>query len=94
MTDRRAFVIVFVIAVSTAEDNFIHYDDDLPLHSTSVLHNGKMSSLFMACIEATEEAIINSLFAAETMAGRDGHIVEALPVDKVMELMKKYNKIK
>jgi len=80
----------YVIAVSTAEENFIPYDYDSPLHSTSVLHNGKMSSLFMACIEATEEAIINSLFAAETMTGRDGHVIEALPVDKVMELMKKH----
>ena len=79
----------YVIAVSTAKENFIPYDYDSPLHSTSVLHNDKMSSLFMACIEATEEAVINSLFAAETMTGRDGHIIEALPVDEVMELMKR-----
>jgi D-aminopeptidase len=84
----------YVIAVSTAEENFIPYNYDTPLHTTSVLYNGKMSSLFMATIEATEEAIINSLFAAEDMLGRDGHKVEALPVDKVMELMEKYAKIK
>ena len=53
-----------------------------------------MSPLFLAAIEATEEAILNSLFAAETMIGRDGHKIEALPIDKVIELMKKYNKIK
>ena len=83
----------YVIAVSTAKENFISYDYDTPLHTTSVLYNGKMSSLFMATIEATEEAIINSLFAAEDMVGRDGHKVKALPVDNIMELMEKYNKI-
>ena len=40
----------------------------------------------MAAIEATEEAILNSLFAATTIEGRDGHIGRAIPVDKVMEL--------
>ena len=84
----------YVIAVSTAEENFIPYDYDSPTHTTSVLHNGKMSSLFMACIEATEEAVVNSLFAAEDIIGRDGHEIKALPVEEVMELMKKYNKIK
>jgi D-aminopeptidase len=49
-----------------------------------------MSPLFMAAIEATEEAIINSLFHAETMSGRDGHKVEALPVDKVLRLMEQH----
>ena len=45
----------------------------------------------MAAIEATEEAIINSLFAATTVKGRGGRTVEALPVDKVMAILKKYN---
>ena len=46
-----------------------------------------MSPLFMAVIEATEEAIINSLFAAETMMGKDGRTVEALPKEKVLEII-------
>jgi D-aminopeptidase len=52
-----------------------------------------MSPLFLATIEATEEAILNSLFAAESMTGRDGHEIQALPIDKVLELMKKYNRV-
>jgi D-aminopeptidase len=48
----------------------------------------------MAAIEATEEAIINSLFAATTTKGIDGHTAEALPVDKVISILKKYNRIK
>ena len=44
-------------------------------------------TLFMATIEATEEAILNSLFHAETMVGRDGHEVTAMPVDEVLRIM-------
>jgi D-aminopeptidase len=47
----------------------------------------------LAVIEAAEEAIINSLFAAETMAGKDGRKVEALPKDEVIKILKKYNVI-
>jgi D-aminopeptidase len=55
-----------------------------------------MSPLFMAANEATEEAILNSLFAAETMTskmkGKEKRI-EALPIKKVLEILKKYNRI-
>jgi D-aminopeptidase len=47
-----------------------------------------MTSLFLAVIEATEEAIINSLFASETMTGKGGRIVEELPKGKVLEWIK------
>ena len=47
----------------------------------------------MAAIESAEEAIVNSLFAAETTTGIDGHRAEALPVDAVMELFRKHNRI-
>ncbi len=56
--------------------------------------NDAMSPLFMAAIEATEEAIINSLLAAETMKGKNNRVVEALPRDKLKEVFKKYNPIK
>ena len=58
-----------------------------------VLSNDYTSPLFMAAIEATEEAIINSLFAAKTTVGRNGNKAESLPINKVMEIMKKYNRI-
>jgi D-aminopeptidase len=80
----------YVIAVSTAENNRIPYDSDSRIYSADVLRNDAMSPLFMAVIEATEEAVINSLFAAESMTGRDGHVIEALPVEDVMNLMKKH----
>ena len=53
-----------------------------------------MSPLFMAAIEATEEAIINSVVAAKTIKGKGGHIVEALPIEKLLTIMRKYNRIR
>ncbi len=76
----------YVIAFSTEKGLRIpHNDVALQLQKAEFLQNEDMTSLFLAVIEATEEAIINSLFAAETMKGKDGRIVEELPVDKVME---------
>ena len=56
----------------------------------NVLSNDEMTPLFLAAIEATEEAIINSLFAAETMTGKKKRTVEALPIKKVVEIFKNY----
>ena len=54
------------------------------------LPNDKISPLFQATIEATEEAIYNSLFKATTMIGYEGRIVEALPLEQVRQLMQDY----
>ncbi len=54
---------------------------------------GKMDPLFEATVQATEEAVINAMVAAETMTGIDGHRVEALPHDKLREVLKKYNRL-
>lgn len=75
----------YVIAFSTAENLRIkHNKPDLALDSLNLLNNNDMSPLFMATIEATEEAIINSLFAAESMTGKDGNTSEKLPIDKIL----------
>lgn len=84
----------YVIAVSTASENFVPYSDESLYHETRVLRNDEVTPLFLATIEATEEAILNSLFAAKTMQGRDGHQVEALPVEEVMKVMEKYSRVK
>lgn len=83
----------YVIAFSTAESLRIPYAVNGEIINNSVLQNDAMSPLFMATIEATEEAIINSLFAAKSLAGRNGHKVESLPLDKVIPILKKYNRI-
>ena len=81
----------YVIAFSTAEGLRVPYNMESPVLNQSILHNDAISPLFLAVIEATEEAVINSLFAAETMTG-NGRTVEELPVDEVLELMKKYGR--
>jgi len=79
----------YVIAFSTAEGVRVAYSaENGNLEMAEFVRNDDMSSLFMAVIEATEEAIINSLFAAETMKGKDGHTVAKLPVEQVMNWMK------
>jgi L-aminopeptidase/D-esterase-like protein len=52
-----------------------------------------MNPLFKATVEATEEAIMNAMIAAETMTGRDNHKVIALPHDRLREVLKKYNRL-
>jgi D-aminopeptidase len=82
-----------VIAFSTAESVRVPYRSDQDVKQQDVLRNSAMSPLFMAVNEATEEAIINSLFHAKTMTGRDGHTVEELPTEKVLKVMEKYGRI-
>jgi len=83
----------YVIAFSTNVDSRVPYSSDQKLMNIPVLQNDEMSPLFMAAIEATEEAIINSLFAAETITGRNGNKAESLPLEKVVSILKKYNRI-
>lgn len=82
----------FAIAVSTAEDLRIPYSSGSMYQESKVLRNEHLDILFEAVIEATEEAIINSLFAAKTVTAKDNVIVESLPIEKIMEIMKKYNR--
>ncbi|WP_459416357.1 DmpA family aminopeptidase [Flagellimonas sp.] len=84
----------YVISISTAEACRIPYQADDPIQLHPTLRNGAMTPLFLATIEATEEAILNSLFAGETMMGRDGHKIEALPKEKVLEMLKAAGKNK
>jgi D-aminopeptidase len=74
------------IAFSTAN----HGADKEPgPNSILTVSNERISPLFQATVEATEEAIVNAMVAAQTMTGVDGHTVEALPHDKLTELMRR-----
>ena len=85
----------YVIAFSNHPQNLItHQQPSLEINETDFLQNEDMSALFLATIEATEEAIINSLFAAQDMTGKDGRTVKALPKEEVLEIMKRYNRLK
>jgi len=63
------------------------------LRQLQMVPNDEMGSLFEATVEATEEAIANALVAAETMTGIDNHKVDAIPHDRLQEVLKKYNRL-
>jgi D-aminopeptidase len=58
-----------------------------------MLPNDSLNPLFLATVQATEEAVINAMVAAETMTGIDDHTVIALPHDRLREVLKKYNRL-
>jgi D-aminopeptidase len=84
----------YVIAFSTAESVRIPHQSPDQAKPVAFLSNDQISPLFMAAIDATEEAIINSLFAGTTMTGKQGHQVQALPLEKVLPILKKHHAIK
>ena len=63
------------------------------LHPITMLPNEQLDPLFLATVQATEEAVINAMVAAETMTGVDNHTVPALPHDRLREVLKKYNRL-
>lgn len=77
----------YCIAFSTAKELRIPYRTQDKTRKTAVLWNHQMSPLFLAAVEAAEEAILNSLFKAQTMEG-NGNKMDALPLDKLKELLK------
>ena len=83
----------YVVAFSTAKDLRIpFYYPQNNLLVRQELRNDKMTTLFEAVIEATEEAILNSLFKSKTVTGKDGLTIKKLPVEKVIDILK-YHKI-
>lgn len=77
----------YVLAFSTAAE--VRRGWDAPRLTTTELANEEMSALFQAVVEATEEAILNSLFMATTTTG-NGRTVEAIPLDRVREVLRRY----
>ncbi len=82
----------YVTAFSTAQELRIRPGDEKKARAVTVLGNEAMSPLFLATIEATEEAIDNSLLKATTVTG-NGHTVEAIPIDRVTQILKAHGLI-
>jgi len=82
----------YAIAFSTAPQVRIHSQSKALTQPTELLTNDATSPLFEAVIEATEEAIYNSMFRATTMTG-NGHTIEALPIDKTVEILRRHHAI-
>jgi L-aminopeptidase/D-esterase-like protein len=59
----------------------------------TMLPNDRINPLFEATVDATEEAILNAMLAAETMTGADGNRVYALPADRLVAILKKYGRM-
>jgi len=81
----------YVIAFSTAQSVRRTRTGTAPLKVDDLL-NASSSPLFEATAEATQEAVYNALFKATTVSGR-GRTVEALPIDKTLEILRKYNSL-
>jgi D-aminopeptidase len=80
----------FVIAFSTTRRKK-HFADALTYPAEQIIEQGDLiNHIFWAVIEATEEAVLNSLFKADTMTGRDDRVVPGLPIDLVVEIMQRY----
>ena len=81
----------YAIAFSTARDVRVRPPErgkEFEPRAVKVLANDAMSPLFVAVIEATEEAVYNSLFRAVTTTGR-GRTVEALPLDRTLDILRR-----
>jgi D-aminopeptidase len=75
----------FVIAFSTR--NPVRYEDPEKTTTVELVNDDAVSPLFLATVEAVEEAVYNSMLRATTVTGRDGHTLEAFPVDRLRELI-------
>jgi D-aminopeptidase len=84
----------YVIAFSTAPEARIPADAKTRTLSPPVLTNDAVSPLFQAVKEATEEAVYNSLFMATSTTGVGGRTVESLPVERVLQICRKYNVVR
>lgn len=84
----------YIIAFSNNLQNLIKYNDKNAVKTVTLLNNDRLSPLFMAVVEATQEALYNSLMKATTTRGKNGRTVIAVPIDKIVEICKKYNVLK
>jgi len=78
------------IAFSTANSGAANRDG---IQDITMLPNDKMSPLFLGTVQATEEAIVNALIAAETLEGINGNTVYELPHERLIQILKKYNRL-
>src|SRR5262249_61459289 len=78
------------LAFSTANPNAFGKDKPVPV---LMLPNDSLDPLFEATVQATEEAIVNSMVASDTMVGANGLKVEGLPHNEVRDILKRYSRL-
>lgn len=80
----------FVVAFCTTRRKS-HFNEELTSTVEQIVETGELiNHLFWAVVEATEEAVLNSLFKADTMIGRDDRVIPGLPIEETVRLMKRY----
>jgi L-aminopeptidase/D-esterase-like protein len=78
------------IAFSTANPGIASADG---VRQVAMLPNGKLNAIFLATVQATEEAVINAMVAAGTMTGINGHTVQGLPHEALRDILRKYHRL-
>ncbi len=81
------------IAVAFSTANVHERSEKGVLLTDTLMADRDMDGLFRATVDSTAEAIINSLFKAETTEGRDGHVVPALPIDETLEILRRHGRL-
>jgi D-aminopeptidase len=83
------------LAFSTANPGAVSPTSPQPnhTHQLTMLPNDSLDPIFLATVQATEEAVVNAMIAAETMKGIDDHEVIALPHDRLREVLREYNRL-
>src|SRR6202011_1731425 len=80
------------LAFSTANPKVA--DPNRLTHTVETIPNDLLDPIFAGVVQATEEAVVNALIDNQSMTGRDNHRVDALPHDRLRELLAKYNRLK
>jgi D-aminopeptidase len=79
------------LAFSTS--NRLSAEDGRPLVPVRVVSDGFITALYQPTVEATEEAIVNAMTMAVTMKGKNDHVVHALPLDRLVEVMRRHGRL-
>jgi D-aminopeptidase len=83
----------FILAFSTADPEPAYPAEPVLTARRLAEDDRHFGPIFRAAVEATEEAVVNSLFAARTVVGRDGHVREAIPVETVLEILERHGRL-
>jgi L-aminopeptidase/D-esterase-like protein len=82
-----------LLTFANAPENRVDRLDESPLQARVQVNDGQLNPFFRATVEATAEAVLNAMVAAETMVGRDGNMVYALPHDRLREIMRAHGRV-
>lgn len=92
-TARQSSGDILIAFSNAAENRFERFNTDAVLDVKRV-NDERINDIFQATVEATSEAVLNAMIAAETMVGRDGNTAFALPHDRLRDIMRRYGRLR